>query len=229
MAERIPPPAHPDQFKDRVIIVAGAGGKLGRVICKALCESGAHVAANDINGETLSSLVSSLESDGGSIVSIALSAGNGEQIVSKTIEKFGAIHAVINATLGPIPWSPFQQTTDERFRDAFESNFLGPISLIRAAWPHFAAQKFGRVVNFTSDSMLGFPTASTYTFSKGALLGVNKTLAMVRHPGMRWLPRPFAEFLPGTKQRLRSRLGSSDSESLEIGPDCLGPDPSKFC
>ena len=180
LSQNTPPPARRDQFKDRIIIVAGAAGKLGRVICKALCDSGAHVVANDVNAETLTALVSSLESNGGSIISVALSAANGEQIVSKTIEKFGAVHGIINATLGPIPWSPFQQTTDEGFRDAFESNFLGPISLIRAAWTHFAAQKSGRVVNFTSDSMLGFPTASTYTFSKGALFGVNKTLAMVR-------------------------------------------------
>ena len=34
--------------------------------------------------------------------------------------------------------------------------------------------------------MLGFPTASTYTFSKGALLGVNKTLAMVSHFLKEW-------------------------------------------
>lgn len=149
---------------------------------QALCESAANVVANDINGETLSALVSSLEPTRGSILIIASSAANGGEIIKQTIEKFGAVHAIINATLGLIPWSPFAQTTDDGFRNAFETNFLGPISLIRAAWPHFVSQNFGRVVNFTSDSMLGFPTASTYTFSKGALLGVNKTLAMEGRP-----------------------------------------------
>jgi NAD(P)-dependent dehydrogenase (short-subunit alcohol dehydrogenase family) len=174
----MPPAARPDQFKDRVIIVSGAAGKLGRVTCKALCESGANVVVNDINAEAVSKLVASLESECGSALGIVLSATNGDQIVEETIQNFGAVHAVVNATLGSIPWTKFEETTDAAFRDAFESNVLGPFSIARAAWPHFKAQHFGRIVNFTSDSMLGFPTASSYTFTKGALLGVNKTLAM---------------------------------------------------
>lgn len=180
MAEVVPPSARPDQFKDRTIIVSGAAGKLGHVICKALYESGANVVANDLNAEAAESLISTLPSrpSGGAILGISLSAIDGAEIVSKTIERFGTVHAIINALSGPIPWTKFEGTTDSAFRDAFESNILGPLSLARAAWPHFRSQKFGRVVNFTSDSMLGFPTASSYTFSKGALLGVNKTLAM---------------------------------------------------
>ena len=38
------------------------------------------------------------------------------------------------------------------------------------------------IVNFTSDSILGMPTASTYTLTKGALFGVNKTLAIEGRP-----------------------------------------------
>ena len=182
MADNTFPAARPQQFQNRTIIVSGAAGKLGRVISKALCESGANVVVNDIKPDAVTSLVSSLKSQGGSVLGITLSATNGEQIVAETIRQFGAVHAVINTTLGPIPWTKFEETTDATFRDAFEANVLGPLSLARAAWPFFKAQKFGRVVNFTSDSMLGFPTASSYTFSKGALLGVNKTLAMEGAP-----------------------------------------------
>ena len=182
MADNMPQVGGPQQFKDRTIIVSGAAGKLGRVICKALCESGANVVVNDIKADAVAELVSSLESQGGSVRGITLSATDSEQIVSETIRKFGAVHAVINAILGPISWTKFEETTDAAFRDAFDANVLGPLSLARAAWPHFKAQTFGRIVNFTSDSMLGFPNASSYTFSKGALLGVNKTLAMEGAP-----------------------------------------------
>jgi NAD(P)-dependent dehydrogenase (short-subunit alcohol dehydrogenase family) len=182
MANNIAPAAGPQQFKDRTVIVSGAAGKLGRVICKALCDSGANVVANDIEADAVTDLVSSLKSNGASVHGITLSATSGEQIVSETLERFGAVHAVINAVMGPPPWTKFDETTDAAFRDAFESNVLGPLSLARAAWPHFRRQRFGRVVNFTSDSMLGWPTASSYTFSKGALLGVNKTLAMEGAP-----------------------------------------------
>jgi NAD(P)-dependent dehydrogenase (short-subunit alcohol dehydrogenase family) len=176
------PIAAPGSFAGKTIIVSGGVGKLGRAICTALAAAGANVVVNDVKEDAVNQLVSELKSSGYSSMGITLSATSGSEIVARTIKEFGRIDAVINPTLGPIPWKPFEDLTEDDFRRSFEANVLGPLSITRAAWPHFKAQKFGRVVNFTSDSMLGFPTASTYTSTKGALFGVNKTLAMEGAP-----------------------------------------------
>ena len=164
-------------FANRTIIVSGATGKLGRCISTSLASAGANVVLNDINPE-VHELAASLVSEGHSAIPIELSATSGEKIVAQTLEMFGRIDVVINPVLRPIPWKPFAELSEDDFRNQFEANVLGPISTTKAAWPHFQAQKSGRVVNFTSDSMLGIPTGSTYTLTKGALFGVNKTLAM---------------------------------------------------
>lgn len=176
MAETMHTPvAAPGSFKDRTVIVSGACGTLGRGM--ALGTAGANVVAYDIKAEAVNELVSSMNSEGHTVLGISLSATSGLHIVEETIRRFGSIHVVINATLGPIPWKPFENLTDADFQSLFETTVLGPINLTRAAWPHFKNQKFGRVVNFTSDSILGMPLASTYTLTKDALFGVNKTLA----------------------------------------------------
>lgn len=76
-----------------------------------------------------------------------------------------------------LPWKKFVELEVESFRSAFESDFMGPLSIIKAAWPYFERQKYGRIVNFTSGALLGLPLTSTYGLTKDALFGLNKTLA----------------------------------------------------
>ncbi|KAL9618753.1 MAG: hypothetical protein Q9160_006547 [Pyrenula sp. 1 TL-2023] len=158
-ARQIFPAAAVDSFANRTVVVSGATGKLGKVISRALVQANANVV------------------DGHSVLAIPGSAVDGDSIIAQTLEKFGRIDAVINPILGPNSWGHLQDLTNDDFRAMFEANTLGPLALTRAVWPHFMKQNYGRVVNFTSDSMLGFPTAAAYTMTKGALFGVNKTLA----------------------------------------------------
>lgn len=176
-ATEFPPIAEPDAFTSRTVVVSGATGKLGRVIAPALAQAGANLVINDIKADELQALANSLTAQGHSVLAIPGSATDGDAIIAETIKRFGRVDAIVNPILGVIPWRQLQDLTNDDFRAAFEANTLGPLALTRAAWPHFIEQKYGRVINFTSDSMLGFPTAATYTMTKGSLFGVNKTLA----------------------------------------------------
>lgn len=182
MADFRPPAATPGSFAGRTVIVSGGAGCIGKAICLALGHAGANVVVNDINEDAVNDLVSTLKDAGNAAVGVTLSATSGDEIVKRTIEAFGSVHAVVNSTLGTIPWGAFENSTDNQFRDLFEANVLGPLALTRAVWPYFKAQKFGRVVNFTSDSVYGMPGGSTYTMTKGALFGINKSLALEGTP-----------------------------------------------
>jgi NAD(P)-dependent dehydrogenase (short-subunit alcohol dehydrogenase family) len=167
-------------FANRTIIVAGGAGKLGRAIVPALAAAGANVIINDIEAAepAVKALEADLKSQGNNVRSICRPIQHSaEEIVQEVIAEFGRLDAICCPVLAPIPWSPFENADLKGFTESFEHNVLGPIALAKAAWPHFQKQKYGRVVNFTSDSLLGFPTASTYTMAKGALFGINKTLA----------------------------------------------------
>lgn len=160
------------------VVVGGACGTLGRAICEALGFAGANIILNDVNAEALEQLQEILRGRRYPVAIADQSASDSDQIIKDAVHQFGHIHAIINAQLGKIPWKPFEELTDQDFQVMFEANVQAPLRLIRAAWPYFKAQKFGRVVNFTSDSIIGMPTASAYTMTKGALFGLNKTLAL---------------------------------------------------
>lgn len=166
------------QLTNRTVIVSGAAGKIGRTVCLALGSEGANIVVNDTDAQAVAEIASLLSRMRCQVLELALSANEGTFTVDQAVKKFGTVHAIINATLGPVAWKPVEEVTDEQFHSSFLTNVMAPLSILRAAWPHFKAQKYGRVVNFTSDSILGFPTATDYTMTKGAIFGMNKTLSM---------------------------------------------------
>jgi NAD(P)-dependent dehydrogenase (short-subunit alcohol dehydrogenase family) len=178
----LPPIAGPHTFSGRIVLVTGATGKIGREICRNIAASGGSVVVSDVRGETVTELVNELTSKGYPALGIPLSATEGPAIVAQTLEKFGRIDAIIQPIVAPFQFKPFEEMPDEDFRNTFESDVMGPITVIKAAWPHFKKQKYGRVVNFTSGAIFGMATASTYPVTKGALLGLNKTLAQEGAP-----------------------------------------------
>jgi NAD(P)-dependent dehydrogenase (short-subunit alcohol dehydrogenase family) len=174
--------AGPTAFAGRTVIVTGATGKIGRETCRNLAKSGANVVVSDIRAETVTELVNELTSNGYPALGIPISATQGPEIVAKALEKFGRIDAVIQPIVAPFSFKSFEDMPDEEFRDTFNSDVMGPITVLKAVWPHFKKQKYGRVVNFTSGAIFGMATASTYPVTKGALLGLNKTLAQEGAP-----------------------------------------------
>jgi len=170
--------APPDAFSGRTAIVTGGAGKIGRAICRGLGMSGANVVVVDIDPPTVGKFVAELKDAGYKALGLGIPAQNGAEIVKKTIEEFGGVHIVANPIVAPFQWKPFEERGEEEFRNGFESDVMGPLSVLLAAWPHFKAQKYGRVVNFTSATMVGMQLVSTYTIAKGALFGVSRTLAL---------------------------------------------------
>jgi NAD(P)-dependent dehydrogenase (short-subunit alcohol dehydrogenase family) len=177
-------------FANRTVIVTGGAGALGRAISVAFAKAGANVVVNDLGGslsgegssESASAeVVQYIHQMGLSAVADSNSVTEGEKIINTAIEKFGRVDVLIN-TAAIAHFAPIEDLTPDIFRRVLEVNAIGPMSLIHHAWPHFKKQKYGRVVNFTSDSIFGMRNSSAYVLSKGALVGVNKTLALEGAP-----------------------------------------------
>jgi NAD(P)-dependent dehydrogenase (short-subunit alcohol dehydrogenase family) len=176
--------------QDRVIVVTGAGGGLGREYALLLARSGARVVVNDLGGardgtgagtSMADAVVAEIREAGGRAVanydSVATEQG-AAAIVSTALEEFGAIHGVVN-NAGILRDRGFQKMSSEEWEAVLRVHLFGGFHVTKAAWPHFREQAHGRVVMATSTSGLyGNFGQANYAAAKSGLLGLVNTLAI---------------------------------------------------
>lgn len=102
---------------------------------------------NDISDP--SSVVEEIRKAGGTAASVIASAEEGEKNVGATIKAFGRIDVVVN-NAGILRDKSFQNMSESMWDQVLSVHLGGTYKNIRAAWPHFVRQGYGRVVNTTS-------------------------------------------------------------------------------
>jgi NAD(P)-dependent dehydrogenase (short-subunit alcohol dehydrogenase family) len=181
--------AQPNSFSDRTVIVTGGAGTIGRPLCLAFAAAGANVVVNDLGGhaagggkssKAADEVAAEIQSLGGNAIADYSSVKNGTKIVAAAVNVFGTIDVIVN-NAGIIRYKSIADHTMEDFRSLLKVNTLntlGGISLTLVAWPYFRNQRYGRVVNFTSDSVFGMPMSASYIVSKSALIRSTKAFAL---------------------------------------------------
>ena len=176
--------------QDRVIVVTGAGGGLGREYALTLAGEGACVVVNDLGGardgtgaghNMADHVVAEIKDAGGRAVanydSVADSAG-AANIVKTAVEEFGKIDGVVS-NAGILRDGTFHKMTSENWNAVLQVHLYGGYNVIRAAWPHFREQSYGRVVVATSTSgLFGNFGQANYGAAKLGLVGMINTLAL---------------------------------------------------
>ena len=175
--------------QDRVIVVTGAGGGLGREYALTLAKEGACVVVNDLGGSRdgtgaghsmADQVVTEIKEAGGRAVanydSVAEAEG-AENIVKTALDEFGAIHGVVS-NAGILRDGTFHKMTNEAWDSVLKVHLYGGYNVIRAAWPHFREQSYGRIVVATSTSgLFGNFGQANYSAAKLGLVGLINTLA----------------------------------------------------
>jgi NAD(P)-dependent dehydrogenase (short-subunit alcohol dehydrogenase family) len=162
------------RFDGRVVAVTGAHHGLGREHALLLASRGARVVVNDIQGAA--ETVAAIRQLGGEAVENTsdITTGDGtDRIVGDAIDTWGRLDVIINnaaAGGGTLP-------DEEVVRRTLGVHFVGTVNLVRSALPVFRAQKYGRIVNTGSGSVLGIPGTGIYAAGKGAVLAFSKVLA----------------------------------------------------
>lgn len=177
------------RFDGRVVVVTGAGRGIGRSHALLLAEKGARVVVADFGGDVdgtggsrgpADEVVAEIRAGGGeAVASYASVAAEDEaaSIIETALESFGRLDAVVN-NAGINDPGPFDVLTTDRFRRMLDVHFFGTLFVCRAAWPHFVEAGYGRIVNTTSEAMLGgIPELTSYGAAKGAIFGLTRNLA----------------------------------------------------
>ena len=175
--------------QDRVIVVTGAGGGLGRDYAMTLAREGASVVVNDLGGARDGSgagsamadhVVTEIREAGWRAVanydSVATEDG-AAGIIKTALDEFGAVHGVVS-NAGILRDGTFHKMTSENWDAVLKVHLYGGYNVLRAAWPHFREQSYGRVVVATSTSgLFGNFGQTNYGAAKLGLVGLINSLA----------------------------------------------------
>src|SRR3984957_4277740 len=157
------------RLDNKVAVVTGASGGLGRRLCEGMVRAGMRVAMLSRDGHALSELAAAL---GPSAEAHATDISD-PAAVRKAFAAIAARHGgldvlVNNAAVGHL--QSLEQAEDELLQTEIGTNFLGPIYCIRAAIPLMRARGGGDIVNVTSESVRApYPFLTVYAATKSAL------------------------------------------------------------
>jgi len=160
----------------KTVLITGASSGFGKLTAQKFQAEGWNVAAtmrSPGQDEELTKLerVETFELDVTKPASISAA-------ISRTIKRFGGLHAVVN-NAGHGGHGVFEQFTDAEIRSMFETNFFGALSVCRAVLPHFRKQGAGVIVNVTSlAGLVSGPTSGIYAATKFALEGISESMAI---------------------------------------------------
>ncbi|MEM9033324.1 MAG: SDR family oxidoreductase [Actinomycetota bacterium] len=176
-------------YDNKVAIVTGAGGGLGREHAMLLASRGARVVVNDLGGSVDGSgadasaaqqVVDEIEAAGGIAVadrnSVATEQG-GEAIVQTAVDAFERVDIVIN-NAGILRDKTFHNMSDDLLTPVVDVHLKGAFYVSRPAWIRMREQGYGRIVNTASNSgILGNFGQTNYGAAKMGLVGLTRVMA----------------------------------------------------
>jgi len=164
------------KLKDKVVIVTGGTGGIGKAIAKLAIENGAKVLIHGINETEGATALKELGENARLHIADLKEAATPKSIVDACIKEFGRIDAVVN-NAATIERGRIGEIKPEEFDRIMAVNIRSALFLIQAAFEELKKNK-GTVLNIGSiNSYSGESSLLIYSISKGALQTMSRNLA----------------------------------------------------
>ncbi len=176
------------RLKDKVAIVTGGGGAIGRAICLALAGEGAKVAVFDLTVECGEKVVKELRQAGTDAIGLAVDVSSYDNVANAVAEvhnHFGRIDILVNCAGGSArgKMKEFHEQSIEVIHWMLGVNLFGALHCIRAVTPYMVEAKQGTIVNVTSIVAYGGKAKCVeYGAAKGGVIAATKSLAIELGP-----------------------------------------------
>lgn len=172
---------NPFDVQGKVVIVTGAGRGIGRSVAKGFADAGAKVIVCSRTESELVFLQEEIEKTGGicEVVTCDVSRQSDiENVVQKTVEKFGKIDVLIN-NAGITKKIPAKDLALEDFKKIIDINLTSVFLFAQLVGRVMIEQGFGKIINVSSvASDQGLTGSIAYAASKGGVTMLTKTLAI---------------------------------------------------
>ena len=177
------------RFDNKVAIVTGAGGGIGKEHALELAKRGAKVVVNDLGGsvdgsgasDAANEVVELIKSEGGEAISNGASVTDLDAVkamVNETMEEWGRIDILVN-NAGILRDKSFHKVTLEDFNLVMDVHFQGSLNCTHTIYPIMREQEYGRII-FTSSAsgVYGNFGQTNYGSAKMAMIGLMNTLKL---------------------------------------------------
>ncbi len=167
---------------NRVALVTGATGQLGRVMARTLARCGADVAIHYRGNETQAKkLEEEIEALGrrAAIVRADVTDADSVMAMKDAISReLGRVDIVVANAVAQYAWKPILEQSPEDYASQFDSCVMQSVYLAKAFAPAMIEAKQGRFIGINTEcAMQNFPTQSAYVAGKRGMDGVYRVLA----------------------------------------------------
>ncbi|AKU12333.1 MULTISPECIES: SDR family NAD(P)-dependent oxidoreductase [Rhodocyclales] len=222
-------------LKDKVALITGAGGGIGRGVAHSFAREGAAVVIAEINEETGALVAREIEELGGRALFVRTDVMQKASVtgaIEAAVAHFGGLDILVNNAFVPTPNVRLEDKTDEMLEQTLTSTIKASWWAMQASLPHMRARGGGKIVNFYSiDVEIGAWLHADYNTAKGGIVGLtrsaaaewgrfNITVNAVAPTAMGATFHKLAAENPGFAERSAAMrpLGRCGDPELDIGP-----------
>jgi len=168
-------------FKDRVALVTGSGGGIGRTVALELAGNGATVAINDISDAGIAETIALVEAAGGKAVAAKCDITDLDAVkamVADLEKRCGSIDVLVNNAALLIAHELFVETDPAKCDKEIKVVLYGTLNCTRAVLPGMIGRTYGKIVNVVTDAArVGQERQVNYSAAKGGVISFTRSIA----------------------------------------------------
>jgi len=170
------------RFENKVCLITGDAGGIGKVTALAFTEEKANVVVADINESTAKEVTSLIESEGGKAVALRVDISNRDDVknmIAKTVDIFGRLDCAINCAgiAGRLSLN-IHEYPEEEWVNMINVNLIGTYYCVKDEITQMLKNGGGNIVNVSSAAgLVAQPSNSPYAASKFGVVGLTRTVA----------------------------------------------------
>jgi 3-oxoacyl-[acyl-carrier protein] reductase len=173
------------RLANKVALITGAGGPMGRAIALKFASEGASLMLTDISGTRLNQSVEAIAAAHPQCQVVqqranGIVAQEAAGVATVALDRFGRIDILINVVGGIRSkqlHTPFLEMTEQQWDDTFALNLKPGFHLIKQLAPGMIERGYGRIVNISSVVFAGEPGQCDYAAAKAAVASWTRSLA----------------------------------------------------